>query len=150
MWGCISKIVILVNIRFKILLNAFGKNFINTRLSLINAKLSLKIHKTDFENPQKDKPIVGMKSYFSSLGMKSREEKLLFLPWDEKWGGKVNYGDYKGSKFAQNGIKIFFDLFRSFYILSFDCHVITLIWWGKPTTAASATHLCSVNVSSTW
>ena len=109
MWGCISKIVILVNIRFKILLNAFGKNFINTRLSLINAKLSLKIHKTDFENPQnwKDKPIVGMKSYFSSLGMKSREEKLLFLPWDEKWGGKVNYGDYKGSKFAQNGIKYF-------------------------------------------
>ena len=61
----------------------------------------MKIHKTDW----KDKPIVGMKSYFSSLGMKSREEKLLFLPWDEKWGGKVNYGDYKGSKFAQNGIK---------------------------------------------
>ena len=86
MWGCISKIVILVNIRFKILLNAFGKNFINTRLSLINAKLSLKIHKTDFENPQnivyqneswKDKPIVVMKSYFSSLGMKSEEEKWI-------------------------------------------------------------------------
>ena len=28
--------------------------------------------------------LAGLKSYFSSLGMKSREEKLLFLPWDEK------------------------------------------------------------------
>ena len=49
--------------------------------------------------------IVGVKSYFSPLGMKSREEKLLFTPWDEKQGCRVKYGDYKGSKFAQNGIK---------------------------------------------
>ena len=58
--------------------------------------------------------------------MKSREEKLLFLPWDEKWGGKVNYGDYKGSKFAQNGIKICTEGFRTkFEPVVPVCHCIS-------------------------
>ena len=38
-------------------------------------------------------------------------------------GEQEIFRDDKGCNWIQNGIKIFFDLFRSFHILSFDCHV---------------------------